>query len=218
MIQGRKFETLTEYFKQIPKSVLNQVKVIVIDMSPTYLKIARTYFRKAFIVIDKFHVVKHLVEALNDYRKRKQRLSGGYKQLYYQNRHNVCKRLNNLSSEQLEKTQILFELDSELKTFHELVQQFMNIYTKAYDKDKAEVKLTAWLKMAKRQDIPELNTFIKTFENHQEYILNYFDWKYTNGLIEGLNNKNKVIQRASYGFKKFNILRGKLMFEMSRRW
>lgn len=215
LIPGRTKEILTTYFKQFPRSTLNQVKVVVIDMSETYLIIAKMFFRRAKIVIDKFHVVMSLTDAVAVFRKRRQQEAAGCKKLYYQLRHTIGKRRADLTPDQKAQLDELCARDHELKVVYELKEQFHNIYDKPYDRGKAKEKLAAWAKMAQRSDIPELQGFVKTFERRQEHILNYFDCRYTNGLIEGLNNRNKVIQRLSYGFKRWDILRGKLMFELS---
>lgn len=64
-------------------------------------------------------------------------------------------------------------------------------------------------------DIPELKTFCETFDNCLPYILNYYDYQISNGIVEGSNHKIKNIKRRAYGYRNsdnFN-LRVKLEFE-----
>lgn len=209
-------ESLNAYFKQFPKTALNATKVVVIDMSQTYRAIATTFFRKARIVIDKFHVVKHLMEGFDSYRKRKQREGRDHKDIYYQNRHALCATFDRLTNEAQLKLAELFVIDPELKIVHELKEEFLAIYSNLkLNREEAERAIAVWVQKVRERDIPELLAFVATYENWKEYILNYFDYRYTNGLMEGLNNKNKVIQRMSYGFQLFETLRGKLLFELS---
>ena len=35
----------------------------------------------------------------------------------------------------------------------------------------------------------------------RQEILNYFDYPYTNGFLEGKNNRIKVIKRTAYGYR-----------------
>ncbi len=185
-------------------------------MSPTYLNIAQAFFRKAIIVIDKFHVVQHLMEAVDNCRKRKQNQLRKHKDLIYQLRHVFCKTFSKLEIETQQKLDELFNLDPELKTVHELKEAFLAIYAnETLDRMEAETMIAAWIERVIIADIPELLAFVATYERRKEHILNYFDYRYTNGLMEGLNNKNKVIQRMSYGFRTFQTLRGKLLFELS---
>lgn len=216
MIKGRTLEQLYAYFNQFPKTALNTTKIVIIDMSKTYLNVATTFFRKALVVIDKFHVVKHLMESVDDYRKRKQRELKKHKDLIYQLRHAFCGRFDKLAAETQLKVNELFNLDGELKTVHELKEEFLAIYAgKNLDRTEAETAIDAWVGKVRSADIPELLEFVATYLNWKKYILNYFDYRYTNGLMEGFNNKNKVIQRMSYGFRTFATLRGKLLFELS---
>jgi transposase len=50
-------------------------------------------------------------------------------------------------------------------------------------------------------DFPELESFVRTFDQWQEEILNYFDARQTSATVEGLNNKARVILKRAYGLK-----------------
>jgi len=216
VIYGRTLEQLYAYFKQFPKSAMNAVKIVIIDMSPTYLNIAQAFFRKAVIVIDKFHVVLHLMEAVDGYRKRKQRELKGCKDLVYQLRHAFCGKAEKLADETKTKLNELLAKDQDMETVHGLKEEFLAIYAnEKLDRAEAETVIAVWIEKVRAANVPELLAFIATYERRKEHILNYFDYRYTNGLMEGLNNKNKVIQRMSYGFRTFQTLRGKLLFELS---
>ena len=63
---------------------------------------------------------------------------------------------------------------------------------------------------------PELESFIRTFENWQEEILNYFDARQTSGAVEGINNKARVILKRSYGLKEVDSLWTRLVLDLNR--
>lgn len=44
----------------------------------------------------------------------------------------------------------------------------------------------------------------------REEILNYFDYPYTNGFVEGKNNRIKVIKRVAYGYRNQNNFRQRI--------
>ena len=52
-----------------------------------------------------------------------------------------------------------------------------------------------------------LNTYI----NLEEYILNSFDYEYSNGIVEGMNNLIKQIKHSACGYRKFNHLKARVM-------
>jgi hypothetical protein len=62
----------------------------------------------------------------------------------------------------------------------------------------------------------ELDGFIRTFEQWQEEILNYFDARQTSGPIEGINNKARVILRRAYGLKSVDSLWTRLILDLNR--
>ncbi len=49
-----------------------------------------------------------------------------------------------------------------------------------------------------------MKTSIKTLKKHLSYILNSFSYPYSNGRIEGINNKIKVLNHVAYGYRNFS--------------
>lgn len=52
---------------------------------------------------------------------------------------------------------------------------------------------------------------LKTFKNMKEYILNAFDYEYSNGIVEGTNNLIKQIKHTACGYRKFKHLKARIM-------
>ena len=48
-----------------------------------------------------------------------------------------------------------------------------------------------------------MKTALKTLTNYQDYIKNTIETSYTNGVLEGINNKIKVIKRMAFGYRSF---------------
>lgn len=65
---SRKLAKLKNYFKQYPH--LDQVKLLVTDMNAAYFQLTKSVFTYAEVVIDRFHIVKHCNQALQDFRIR----------------------------------------------------------------------------------------------------------------------------------------------------
>ncbi|MGB8700996.1 MAG: transposase [Thermosynechococcaceae cyanobacterium] len=55
------------------------------------------------------------------------------------------------------------------------------------------------------------NDSVNTVKNHIDGICNYFDNRTTSGVMEGINNKIKLIKRQAYGFINFEHLRMRLI-------
>ena len=52
---------------------------------------------------------------------------------------------------------------------------------------------------------------LKTFTNMKDYILNAFDYEYSNGIVEGTNNIIKQVKHTAYGYRKFSHLKARVM-------
>lgn len=61
-------------------------------------------------------------------------------------------------------------------------------------------KLNEWLSWASRSRLPDFVRVARTIREHREDILAFVHWRLTNGLIESLNNKARLITRRAYGF------------------
>ena len=57
--------------------------------------------------------------------------------------------------------------------------------------------------------IEPMKKFAKTLRNHRDLILNYFRAKkqLSSGIVEGMNNKLKLVTRKSYGFRSAETLK-----------
>ena len=74
ILPSRSQAQLTSYFKNIHRQERFRVKFFVCDMWLPYTDLAKTFFPNATIVIDKFHVVRYVTWALENVRKRIQKL------------------------------------------------------------------------------------------------------------------------------------------------
>ena len=62
---------------------------------------------------------------------------------------------------------------------------------------------------------PELESFFRTYENWQDQILNYFESRQTSGVVEGINNKARVITKRAYGIKSPNTLWTRMILDLN---
>ncbi len=93
-------------------------------------------------------------------------------------------------------------------------EDFAEIFDTAPDRQAAESRL-AELREAVA-DEPELLKFFETFDRWKDGILAYFDRRETSGVVEGLNNKARVITRRSYGLKSAESLWRRLLLDVNR--
>jgi hypothetical protein len=63
---------------------------------------------------------------------------------------------------------------------------------------------------------PELDKFVCTYEQWQDEILNYFEAGQTSGVVEGINNKARVVTKRTYGIKSADTLWTRLFLDLDR--
>ena len=94
------------------------------------------------------------------------------------------------------------EANEYLQNLYSAVNRFREIL-----KSKDESRLEDWLSEVKRYNIRELNTFVRVVERDIEAVKNAIRTEFSNGIIEGVINKIKVIKRIMYGRCSFELLR-----------
>ena len=92
----------------------------------------------------------------------------------------------------------LLDLSPELKATYELYQDLLFAL-----QTKNSERLDHLLKIEYPLISPEVHTAFQTFKTYQPYIKNTLTTPYTNGPIEGINNKIKVIKRIAFGYRSF---------------
>jgi len=78
---------------------------------------------------------------------------------------------------------------------------------------RADEKLTDWVIDILKKENKYLDKFVKTFTNWYRYILNYFDGRWSNGMVEGINNRIKMIKRRAFGYEDFGSFRNRVLVE-----
>ena len=77
--------------------------------------------------------------------------------------------------------------------------------------EKAIDKLNSWVKRNLESDIPELKNCAKTYFNWITEIRNSLEVPYSNGPMEGFNNKIKTLKRISFGFRNFTNFKARIL-------
>jgi transposase len=97
---------------------------------------------------------------------------------------------------------------------HRLRVRFKEIFDTASHRRKAALALTE-LFLDATDAFPELDAFVRTYEQWQAQILNYFEAGQTSGVVEGINNKVRVVTKRAYGIKSADTLWTRLMLDLN---
>lgn len=181
-----------------------QVKTVVVDMWDPFHKAIRTAFPNAQIVIDKYHVVQKVTQALDQVRKKIPKLK--------KSRFCLLKSYENLHEKQRDQLDQLLETHESLAYGYYLKELFRDFY-KSPDYETAEQRLQDWLQLAWSSSFTSFHEVAKTIENWRNSILQYFKTPFTNGRTEGTNHKIKNIKRRAYGYRNLHRFRIRVFLE-----
>ena len=169
---------------------------------------ARAYLPNATPVVDRFHVMKNLNDALNKTRRKAQKKLDeadlkalkGIRWLLVRNR-------DDLTDEQRQQLDAMLVHAPELKTCYELKESFRALLNSDLNLEVAVSKLDEWMQQARNTGFSAMKTFSDTLNHWREAISNYFVDRVNNGFAEGVNNKIKLILRRAFGYHTFKSLR-----------
>lgn len=106
----------------------------------------------------------------------------------------------------------ILKISSDLMEGYCLKEEFLDIIHH-YNQMNIEEQINKWISKCIEKDISEFIEAAKTISRWKEYILNSFiDERYSNGYTEGINNKIKVIKRIAFGYKSFELFRGRILY------
>ena len=166
-------------------------------MSLGFKKGIEDNFRNAETVIDKFHVIKHMNEAIDETRREEVKTNEELKRTRYL----WLKNDKNLSEAQKAKKETLMK--KHLKTGRAMMirEELQSIYEEAPGRDEAEERMGKLLGWIARCRIPQVKKFGKMVKEHWEEILNYFSYRVMNAILEGTNSIIQNIKRRARGFR-----------------
>ena len=216
VLKGRTKDDIMPFLKAIPKEKLLSVEAITMDMSASYFPAVKeviddTETCNRIVTIDRFHIAKLLGDKVDKERKKVMRqLKDTYednedvldtlKDTMWPFRHHE----KDLSIEEQIRLHNLFKVSPSLKECYDLRERLFDIFELELSKEEAEGKIDEWIDVAEKYTTKGQNpfkSFIKTYTTYKPNILNYFLHGSSNGPVEGLNNKIKVIKRRGYGFR-----------------
>ena len=219
ILNGRTQEIIKKTLTGWGTEILEQIEEVSIDLWQGYKNLVTELMPQAQVVADRFHVMTQINKELDTQRKREKRnieesikkaknlsekskleqILSGLKNSKYP----LLKNEDNLNEEQANKLIQVKNISPVLKEMHELKEKIIKIFNQTNDWYTGVFKVGMWLWEAKKYFPKSNNTIIRWFDE----VIGYFDNKTTSGVVEGINNKLKLIKRSGYGFRNFNNFR-----------
>ena len=198
--EGRTKATLRAFFSALGPEGAARITGVCCDMWEPYRSVVEEQCPNAVLVFDKFHIIKHLSEAIDKIRreemhameKEHKKALKGVRFLLLKNRENVTGH---------RRFQLSDLVKMNLKTIKGyLLKEHFRRFWRYTRKAWARKFLNHWFWLATHSRIKPLRDFAWMLRRHEEGILAYFDTGLTNATVEGLNNKAKKVSHRAYGF------------------
>lgn len=239
VVNGTDAKIIQEVLEKIPLEKRNQVKEVSMDMARNMSFAARNSFLNSNMVIDRFHVVRLVMDAMQHIRvslrwkaieeentaiKQAREIGEKYypqvlangdtlRELLARSRYLLYKFEDDWTINQAIRANILFEKYPLLKSVYKLTLRFRNIY-KSFSKTIALTQFIEWKEEVIAMKIDEFNTVVHSLEYHLDNILNFFDNRSTNANAESFNAKIKGFRANLRGVTdvKFFLFRLEKLF------
>jgi transposase len=203
---GRTESNLGKYLRRMPDR--SNCKVIVMDLSETYRKIARDYFPRAMVVADRFHVVRlvnhHFLKTWSELDVVGRKNRG----LMYLMRMHEWTQMKDRSRRNLNR---YLSENPALKAVYDFKQRLMKlILTRVSGVSQAKKVIPQFLdaiRALKTSKFKNLETLGDTLENWSEEIVRMWRFSKTNSITEGLHRRMDEIQNRAYGMHNFGNYR-----------
>jgi len=207
LIKERKQIEIEKFMKKWGEEVLEKIEEVSIDLTGNYKNLVNKICPNVVVTVDRFHITKAIHEELNQARiaekKTALELNIESREKIFNslkgNKFTILKAENKLTEKQKEKLDKIREASPLIGIMHSLKEEFHHLFDESEDLEEGMLGLIDWLKKAE----PYYQKSVKTIKRWFGEIVGYFERKTTNGVVEGINNKLKLIKRSGFGFRNF---------------
>ena len=208
IIEKRTKQEIKKYLEAWGAEVISSIEEVSIDLWQAYKSLVKELMPQAEIIADRFHVMKQVNEELDAERKKikreikeekdpqkKERLLEAIEKSKYA----LLKNEEDLKESEQEKIVIINKELPKLGEMHQQKEKFREVFEQSNDWLEGILNLGEWLADSKEL-FPDAGKTVKRWISE---IIAYFDERTTQGVVEGINNKLKLIKRRAFGFRNF---------------
>jgi transposase len=211
--KDRSEESMSLFYKWIGPVKSWRIRLAVMDMWKPFENSAKVHIPQAAILYDKFHVIRHLGEALDTVRKSEYaRVSGRNRRFIKGQKYTLLSHRENLTLTGRQSLRTLLNANKRLNTAYLLKESFDQLWDYSTE-GWARRFFDNWKASLKWQRLKPYEDFVRLIERHWDGIAAHClpQNKDSLGFVEGLNNKIRVIQRRAYGLRDEEYLRLKIL-------
>jgi len=205
LVGERKQAAIKKKMLEWGEEVLNQIEEVSMDMTGNYKSLVKKLCPNANVTVDRFHVTKMVHQELNQARIDQKKASSSLKvkerakllESLKGSKYTLLKLEKDLSREQELKLKQVKNASEILENMQILKEEFHSLFEKSNNLGDGILELTNWLKKAQ----PYYKKSAATIKRWLGEIVGYFESRTTNGIVEGINTKLKLLKRCGFGLR-----------------
>jgi transposase len=211
--EGRSERDMDQFYASLGPENREKIRLAVMDMWKPFRNSTQSHAPQAAILFDKFHILRHLGEALDKVRKAEYaRVTGPKRKFIKGQKYVLLAHKENLTREGRKSLKLLLDANKRLNTAYLLRESFAQLWdyqSQAW----ARRFFDNWKSQLRWQRLKPFEDFAAMIERHWDGIAAYCqpENKIALGFVEGLNNKIRVFQRRAYGLRDEEYLRLKIL-------
>jgi len=201
---------LSAFFDEQGPAWCGRIEHVCTDMWRAYLKVVEERLLKAVHILDRFHIMKLLNEAVDKVRREEAaNLRKDGVDLLKGMKYAFLKRPENLTDGQERALGAVLGKRWLATVRAYLWKEKFQLFWEYTRPSAARAYLRRWCKSVMRSRLPPLKKFVGTMRSHEDLILNWFEAKklYSSGAVEGMNRRINLITRKSYGYRNYEVLK-----------
>jgi transposase len=209
----RSEKSMDEFYAWLGPRKCRRVRLAVMDMWRPFTQSTRRLAPEAAVLYDKFHILRHLGQALDQVRKQEYaRVDGPKRRFIKGQKYTLLSHQESLTLEGRRALKKLLRVNRRLQVAYVLKESFGELWS--YHREAwARRFFDNWKASLKWQRLKPYERFAELIERHWDGIAAFCrpENKVSLGFVEGLNNKIRVIQRRAYGLRDEEYLRPKVL-------
>ena len=205
--QDRKQETLDEFFQtQLSAMQRKRIESVCVDMWQPFTNSIQQWAGNCQIVYDKFHVLQHANQAIDEVRRAEFFRKGGrMRGVVKGKRWLLLTRWVNLDSKKRQQLNELFALNRRVMKAYLLKESLERLWTYRYEGAMLRY-LQSWIDQLRWQRLVPFQNLARMLLDHLDGILNYCRTKVRFGVVEAINSNIKSLLRRGRGYKNLRYL------------
>ena len=203
--KGRSSETLAAFFRELGPERAAKIEVVTLDMAEGYIKAVKEHAPQAKIVFDRFHVQRLASDAVDAVRRElvRDEEDAERKRAIKGSRFALLRSEWNLTVADRAKISEVQRSNRSLYRAYLLKQALAHLLGYQQAGQKA---LKEWLTWASRSRLRPFVRVARTIRKYRDGVLAYIDFRLTNGPVEGINNRMRMVARRAFGFHSAEAL------------